>query len=75
MKRSLEADPFAGDRVPRDRWPPLYREMENLFRLALPDGFRAVYTILAYPGRNREVRVLWLGDHKKYDRLFGYSTS
>jgi len=75
MKARLEADPFAGDRIRRDLWPKQFRGLGNLFRIELPEAHRAVYTVLTFPGRPREVRIVWLGNHKKYDRLFGYSTS
>lgn len=75
LKARLEADALAGDRIRRERWPRAYRGFGNLFRIELPDAHRAVYTVLTFPGRHREVRIVWLGNHKKYDRLFGYSTS
>lgn len=75
VRARLEADAFAGDRIRRELWPKQFRNVGNLFRLELPDAHRAVYTVLTFPGRPREVRIVWLGNHKKYDRLFGYSTS
>lgn len=71
----LEADPFSGDAIPHSLWPRQYREFPTLFRLALPHGFRALYTATHEPGRRHLVVIEWLGDHKEYDRLFGYSTS
>ena len=75
IKARLEVDPYAGDRIRRERWPREFRSFANLFRLELPESHRAVYTVLTSPGRPREVRMVWLGNHKKYDRLFGYATS
>ena len=75
MKPALEKDPFLGDRITRKLWPKPFRALPNLFRFELPQAHRGVYTVLTHPGRAREVRIVWLGNHKKYDRLFGYSTS
>lgn len=75
VKPALLADPFWGDRIRRNLWPKQFRELPNLFRFELPDAHRGVYSVLTYPGNEREVRIVWLGNHKQYDRLFGYSTS
>ena len=71
----LAADPTLGDAIPRDRWPKTMRQLPNLFRLELPGGFRALYTIIYVQGEGHIARIDWIGDHKEYDRLFGYSTS
>jgi hypothetical protein len=73
LRPRLLADPFLGDRIPRDRVPHRFRDLPNLFRLELPGAWRALYTIATRPGRVELIRVVWIGDHKRYDRLFGYS--
>lgn len=65
--RRLRGEPFLGDRV-RKR----LRSLPNLFRLELPEGWRALYTVASSPTRGAQVRIVWVGDHKRYDRLFGY---
>jgi hypothetical protein len=75
VKPALLKDPFFGDRIRRELWPKRFRELPNLFRFELPDAHRGVYSVLTHPGREREIRIVWLGNHKQYDRLFGYSTS
>jgi hypothetical protein len=75
VKHALLADPFWGDRIRRELWPKEFRHLPNLFRFELPDAHRGVYSVLTHPGREREIRIVWLGSHKRYDRLFGYSTS
>jgi hypothetical protein len=75
VKPNLLDDPFWGDRIRRSLWPKQFRDLPNLFRFELPDAHRGVYSVLTYPGREREIRIVWLGNHKRYDRLFGYSTS
>ena len=75
IKERLEKDHFAGDRIRRELWPKQFRALGNLFRIELPAAHRGVYTVLTFPGQPREVRLVWLGNHKKYDRLFGYATS
>lgn len=72
---SLEADTSLGDPVERTKWPKAWRDRPNLNRLELPNGFRAIYTVLFVQGEGRIVRIDWIGDHKEYDRPFGYSTS
>jgi hypothetical protein len=74
-KPALLADPFWGDRIRRGMWPREFRALPNLFRFELPEAHRGVYSVLTYPGREPEIRIVWVGNHKGYDRLFGYSTS
>ena len=75
VKPALVADPFWGDKIRRELWPKRYKHLPNLFRFELPDAHRGVYSALTYPGQPREIRIVWLGNHKQYDRLFGYHTS
>ena len=75
VKPALISDPFWGDRIRQDLWPRQFKHLPNLFRFELPDAHRGVYSVLTYPGQEREIRIVWLGNHKRYDRLFGYSTA
>ena len=75
VKPALVKDPFWGDKIRKELWPKPYRNLPNLFRFELPDAHRGVYSVLTYPGCEREIRIVWLGNHKQYDRLFGYATS
>lgn len=75
IKQALLADPLVGDRIRRELWPKRFRALPNLFRLELPGAHRGLYSILTYPGQTREIRIVWLGNHQQYDRLFGYATS
>lgn len=75
VKPALLDDPFWGDRIRPDRWRKRFKRLPNLFRFELPDSHRGVYSVLTHPGREREIRIAWLGNHKKYDQLFGYHTS
>lgn len=68
----LRVEGYLGERIPRTRFPPRFRGLENLFRLELPDGWRALYTVVSRRDQTRIVRILWIGDHQRYDRLFGY---
>ncbi|HEV8359350.1 MAG TPA: hypothetical protein VGR28_02735 [Candidatus Thermoplasmatota archaeon] len=43
-----------------------------MFRLELPEGWRALSTIATNPARGGVVRIVWIEDHGSYDRLFGY---
>ena len=69
----LQADPFFGDRIQASRVPKEFRNLPNLFRLELPEGWRALYTVAGDFAVRVEIRIVWIGDHKRYDRLFGYS--
>jgi hypothetical protein len=71
----LRRDAFLGDQVPKKRFPRPFRSHQNLWRLALPHGHRVLYTVLGRTTGHVKVRVEWIGDHKAYDKLFGYSTS
>lgn len=51
---------------------PCVRDYDNLWKLDLPHAFRAVYTVLTRGERGVVIGVEWIGDHKEYDRLFGY---
>lgn len=71
---TLEKDPFAGEKVPKQLWPRIYLQkygINNLHKLNLPDGWRLTYTI-----RGDEVEIVaiileWM-THKEYAKRFGY---
>lgn len=73
LAKRLRVEPFLGDRVSRRFIPRRFRDLPNLFRLELPDGWRALYTVASGPATGVQVRVVWIGSHDRYDRLFGYS--
>lgn len=68
----LAVEPYIGDRIQQRRVPKPFRSLPNLFRLELSGGWRALYTVAGAWGERLEVRILWIGDHKRYDRLFGF---
>lgn len=61
-----------GERIQAERVPKRFRHYRNLFRLALPEGWRALYTIRVRKDVPPGVRIVFIGDHRRYDRLFGY---
>lgn len=70
LKPALAVDPFvAGDKVRRELIPKGL-DVPNLYRRELRGGWRLVYTI-----RTKDVpptvRILLVGDHKRYERFFG----
>jgi len=73
LAKRLRGEPFLGDRIPRRLVPKRMRNLPNLFRLELPGGWRALYTVASRPATGVQVRVVWIGSHDLYDRLFGYS--
>ncbi len=77
-KERLEKDVTAGDQVPKSHIPEALKRkygIDNLWRLELPEGWRALYTIASRPSEGTTVIVLRILSHAEYDRLFGYSTS
>ncbi|MGI0149980.1 MAG: hypothetical protein ACREDF_10690, partial [Thermoplasmata archaeon] len=40
----LRREPFLGNRIRRTQVPRRFRDLPNLFRLELPEGWRALYT-------------------------------
>jgi hypothetical protein len=68
----LESDTTFGDAIQRHLWPKKWASLPNLYRMELPGAFRAVYTVLFVVGEGHILRIDWAGDHKEYDRLFGY---
>lgn len=69
----LRIDPArVGQRIESARIPARFRVYENLYRLPLPDGWRALYTIRVRKDVPKGVRVVFIGDHTRYDRLLGY---
>ncbi len=74
--RQLKADTGFGPIFSPPQLPEFLRGVWPLRVIkGLPDGFRAVYTVVSDPEDGIVVRVEWVGDHAEYDRLFGYSTS
>ena len=69
----LEADPFLGDQIVKERIPSGLSRCRNLWRLALPDGWRALYTVVGFEENKTQAVVVWIGSHMEYDRLLGYS--
>ena len=63
-----------GQRIPRAKWPQELSHFENLFRLPLPEGWRALYTVRVRKDVPAGVRIAFIGDHRRYDRLFGYKS-
>ncbi|MFA5860181.1 MAG: hypothetical protein WDA16_00660 [Candidatus Thermoplasmatota archaeon] len=69
----LKSDPAGlGERIQTERVPKKFHHYGNLYRLALPEGWRALYTIRVRKDVPPGVRIVFIGDHKRYDRLFGY---
>jgi hypothetical protein len=71
----LRREVYLGEKIPANRIPKQFQPADNLFRLELPEGWRALYTVATRRGFPPVVRVVWIGDHQRYDRLFGYRRS
>jgi hypothetical protein len=72
LGRRLREEPFVGDRIRRELVPAPFRHLPNLYRLELPDGWRALYAVTTNEVTGDAVRIVWIGDHKRYERLFGF---
>lgn len=71
---ALAADTTLGDAIPRDRWPRPFRNHANLNRLELAHAHRALYTVYYDAALDQhKVVIEWIGSHKEYDVLFGYT--
>ena len=71
----LKINPSCGAHIKKAFWPPEIIDkygIANLWKLNLYGNWRMLYTIT---GDNIEIVsfVLQIIDHKKYDKLFGYS--
>lgn len=77
-KDRLLEDVTAADHIPKSKIPDSLRDkyrIDNLWRIELPEGWRALYTIISRPSEETTVSILRILSHKEYDRLLGYSTS
>jgi len=76
---ALEAEPFRGtfialSRVPRRAlagWQGRIGAIPNLYKLDLPQGWRALYFV-ASDEKRRNIFVIEVFSHTEYDRLLGY---
>jgi hypothetical protein len=75
LPRLQEEPTRAGDRIQRARIPKPYREYAAFYRIPLPDGWRALYGLRSRRDEPAVVRIVFIGDHKRYDRLLGYKSS
>jgi mRNA-degrading endonuclease RelE of RelBE toxin-antitoxin system len=70
----LKENPFLGEQIQKGRIPKRYSkkyEVENLWRLELPNRWRLIYTI-----EGNEIKItnfiLDIFNHRDYDKTFGY---
>lgn len=74
----LACDVTVGDNIRKSLIPIALKRkygINNLWRLELPGGWRALYTIASKPAEKPKVSILRIMSHNDYDRLFGYSPS
>jgi mRNA-degrading endonuclease RelE of RelBE toxin-antitoxin system len=74
----LARDVTVGDPIRKSQIPATLKrayEINNLWRLELPGGWRVLYTVASRPAGKPEVFILRILSHEEYDRLFGYSNS
>jgi len=66
----IKSNPFYGDNIKKNMIPKVF-DVDNLWRVELNNYWRMLYTI-----RGSEIDivcfVLKFGDHKEYNKLFGY---
>ena len=72
----LKSNAFLGEQIPRRLWPgtsPLYRDLNNLYRIRVTDQARMIYTLIARGDDEMVVRILeFFRTHSEYDKRFGY---
>lgn len=73
---SLKADSIVGEHIKRKQIPKYYIKRHNvqiLYRVALPNGWRLIYTLTTFnEGKKPKVLLLELMDHDQYNKRFGY---
>ncbi|MDE1870391.1 MAG: type II toxin-antitoxin system YoeB family toxin [Candidatus Micrarchaeota archaeon] len=70
----LSTDPFCGIHIPRKMWPKEYVrkfEINNLWKLNLPNGWRLVYFVKGTKVEIVSILLEWF-NHKNYEKRFGY---
>ena len=71
----LRDNMFAGDAIPKRLIPRVLKErygVTNLYRYRLPEGYRALYTLIYFEGVGVCPVILMLLSHGDYEHLFGY---
>lgn len=72
----LRADTSFGPVFLPPRMPASLKHLHPLRVVkGLAHGFRAVYVVQHDPVDGIVVSIEWIGDHRAYDKLFGYATS
>lgn len=74
LKARLRRDPRFVAPDKRTTWRKAFKDIPNHRHADLPNAWRAAWTIYSVDGGER-VTVIFLGSHKEYDRLYGFSTS
>lgn len=76
LKEQLRRDPRFLVPDKKEIWGKAFRDVPNHRHADLAQGWRASWTIRNADGGKKElVTVLFLGPHKEYDALYGFSTS
>lgn len=76
LKAQLRKNPRFVGPDKREVWKKAFPDIPNHRHADLPGTWRACWTIRNADGGARElVTVLFLGTHKEYDSLYGFSTS
>lgn len=73
----LEEDPFSGTQIPKRLIPKEYNKIfkpDNLWKYDLNKSWRLIYWVSSDDNGQITLLIDWM-DHKRYDKLFGYSTS
>ncbi len=71
---SLEEDPFRSPSDPPSVWEDVW-DASNHRRMRLADGWRLSYTISYDEEGQTFVLVLFIGNHREYDRLYGFRSA
>jgi Txe/YoeB family toxin of Txe-Axe toxin-antitoxin module len=69
----LKYNPFKGESIKKERIPPEYRHLNNLFKMNINQYWRLLYTVKSLDRSDTLIIILDFLPHNEYDRLFGYN--
>lgn len=72
---SISENPRMGESIEWSLIPEIFKQsipdLTNMLRVKVTKDWRLLYTLRGYPN-HKKVHIVFVGDHKKYDKLFGY---
>ena len=72
--QDMQNDIMLGDYIKKRPYPKKFRKYSNLYRIAISDYFRLIYTIIGTSEKKVYLMLDFL-NHDDYNKLFGYKLS